>query len=297
LFKVKKKSDSKSWKWELEKNIKGKPYMFEASSPQGLRENETEIAIAQSDILNQYFSKHPSKKALGGKPNPWEDDPPGLHVHVMSKCLLEDVRRLVAVLLIWERFDEAIYRLTGTTLHTGAASLKAASVSKKSKVILDHLFTYITKDGWSDHEHEELGSFFMKHESASDMDGDKTDADGFRRFEVNVCHLLHVKCAHKLPQKNRVPKFGALEFRGFDPNVGEPLRLIILLVERLVQFACTSSLGDGGKLHKLAYWDPKDGKPDSVSELFEALDITKDVPSDKFKREFFMEAGFAQKDT
>jgi hypothetical protein len=291
LFTVDKDDDEHAWMWELEKDEKDRPYMFEASSPQAMTENETEIAITQSVFLQKYFSKYPAKE-LRGK-NSWEaeDDPPGLHIHVASKCLLKDVRRLVAVLLIWERFDDAIYAVTGMTLHKGKAGLKAAPIDEKSPEVLNHLLSYIEKDGWKEpDENKPLGEFYVDHGSRKEMHGDKEDADGYRRFEVNVCHLLHIKCAHDLPEKEApaVPKFGALEFRGFDPTIGEPLRLIIILVQRLVQFGCAASLDGGEALHKLAYWDGKNDA-DEVADLFEALEI--DFAD--FNKEVFKEARFS----
>jgi len=295
---VQEDDDEHSWMFELEKHEKDRPYMFEASSPQEMgSENETEIAIAMSGVLDQYFSKHPMPSLRNS--NSWEDkgdngtpDPPGLHVHVMGKCLLSDVRRLVAVLLIWERFDEAIYAITGMTLHQGEAGLKAAALKDKSTSVLEHLQSYITKDGWKDPESDEpLGEVFTDHGSRDEMKGDKENADGWRRLEVNICHLLHVKCAHDLPEKEApaVPKFGALEFRGFDPNVGEPLRLIVMLVERLVQFGCSAPLDGCGDLHTLAQYDGK--KSDKVETLFAALEIN----FSNFHKSIFTEATFAQK--
>jgi hypothetical protein len=304
LFKVKEEDDENSWMFELEKHVIDRPYMFEASSPQEMGENETEIAITQSGILDNYFSKHPDPSLRDS--NAWEvkgdteghgdpdiPDPPGLHVHVMSKCMLKDVRRLVATLLIWEKFDEAIYKLTGMTLHKGKAGLKAKALEDKSPAVFKHLLSYITKDGWKKPDEDDpLGDVFTEHGGRKEMHGDKLDADGWRRLEVNICHLLHVKCAHDLPDKEApaVPKFGALEFRGFDPNVGEPLRLIVTLVERLVQFGCSASLEGGGKLHTLAYWDGKDDS-DKVEDLFEALEI--DFKA--FHKEAFTKAKFAKK--
>merc|ERR1719162_1949323 len=135
--------------------------------------------------------------------------------------------------------------------------------------------SYMTKDGWKEPDEDEpLGDVFTDNGGRKDMNGDKENADGWRRLEVNICHLLHVKCAHDLPEKEApaVPKFGALEFRGFDPNIGEPLRMIVTLLERLVQFGCSASLEKGGKLHSLALWDGEK-EEDSVAPLFEALDI------------------------
>jgi len=293
LFDVHSDDDEHSWMWELEKHEIDKPYMMEASSPQAMTQNETEIAITQTSKLQNLFSKYPA--GYTDKSNPWEKDPPGLHVHVASKCLLQDVKRIVAVLLIWERFDSAIYKLTGSTLHEGEAGLKAAPISEKSPKLLAHLLSYITKDGWSSPSDDEaLGDYLNKPavSSRSNMHGDKEDADGFRRFEVNVCHLLHVKCAHDLPEKEapQVPKFGALEFRGFDPIIGEPLRLIIMLVVRLVQFGCNSPLTDDGLLHKLAYWDGEN-EAEEVKPLFDALDI----PFESFHKKLFTEAKFAKR--
>jgi len=298
LFKVKQDDDESSWMWEQEKGEEGKPYMFEASSPQAMEENETEIAIVQTSRLATNFSKYPA-----ADDNPWSDDPPGLHVHVLSKCLIEgdkgDVRRLVAALLIWERFDDKIYEMVGTTLHVGEASLKAAPISEKSPRVLSYLRKYVTENGWSVPD-QKLGDFFNKNGGKDKMHGDKTAADGYRRFEVNVCHLLHVKCAHNLPDKEAptVSKFGALEFRGFDPVIGEPLRLIVMLVQRLVQFACSAPLDDDGKLHKLAFWDGKDdASADSVNDLFDALEIPKDKSKKsgyEISTEVFKSAKFAQ---
>jgi hypothetical protein len=306
LFKVKKESDEDSWMWEMEKHEANKPYMFEASSPQAMEENETEIAIVQSSMLEQNFSKYPKVK---DDKNPWDDDPPGLHVHVLAKCLIEgdkgDVRRLVAALLIWERFDKQIYEMVGTTLHVGEASLKAAPISEKSPRVLSHLRKYVTQNGWSEpNENRTLGKFFSENENKDKMHGDKTNADGYRRFEVNVCHLLHIKCAHDLPDKEApaVPKFGALEFRGFDPMVGQPLRLIVMLVQRLVQFACSAPLApegedDNGTLHELAYWNgTDDASAESVDPLFEALEIPKQsslASGYEISQEVFKSAKFA----
>jgi len=298
LFKVDPEDDEHSWMFELEKHDKDRPYMFEASSPQEMGENETEISITQSLLLENFFSKHPPPAERGK--DSWEvkgdkgiPDPPGLHVHVMSKCMLKDVRRLVATLLIWERFDEAIYDITGMTLHKGKAGLKAAPIEDKSPKVLKHLLSYITKDGWKEPDADEpLGDVFTKHGGKEEMKGDKEDADGWRRLEVNICHLLHIKCAHDLPEKEapNVPKFGALEFRGFDPNVGEPLRLIVTLVQRLVQFGCSAPLDGGGKLHTLAFWDGKEDS-DTVKDLFEALEID----FSQFHKEVFSKAKFASK--
>jgi hypothetical protein len=298
LFRADKDDDEKAWMWELEKGMhkgeENKPIFFESSSPQAMEENETEVAIVQTAQLERFFSKHPFKASE----DDWDKDPPGTHIHVLSKCLVKgdkgDVRRLVGLLLIWERFDTAIYKITGTTLHLGEARLKAAPIEKKSPAVLKHLLSYITEDGWKEPEggDKSLAKFYNEHESRKEMKGDNKDADGFRRFEVNVCHLLHIKCAHDLPEKEApaVPKFGALEFRGFDPMVGEALRLVVMLVQRLVQFACSASLGGGDKLHKLAYWDGENDAK-SVKDLFEALEIRQDL----FKPDVFQNSKFASK--
>jgi hypothetical protein len=321
MFKVDKEDDEKSWMWEMEKGPfgeakkgeetwcddpahfceKGREYqtMFEASTPQAMEENETEIAIVQSQVLERYFSQHPRRELRKkGELSIFKDefgtpDPPGLHVHVQSVCLLKDVRRLVALLLIWEKFDSLIYKSVGTKLHVGPGKIKSASIDKKTPALLTHLLSFMTKDGWTkDHDHkgDTLREMFAAHESSKKMDGDKTYQDGFRRFEVNVCHLLDIKCTHGLASKNNVPKFGGVEFRGFDPMVGRPLRLIVMVVERLVQFSCIADLHRRGQgsLHKLAFWDGKHDAKD-LGELFSALDIN----IEHFHQWFFLKAKFA----
>lgn len=231
------------WIFELESPQPGTNAMWEITTPVNLTQQETEIVCLQTHKLTKDFSKADDS----GFARP--ERRPGLHVHVGSKCLLEDERKLVALLLVWDKYYEALLTLTQSQLHKKEHKF-ANTIREKSPNLYDQIWQeYLTAEGFTPeqgHKGTHLTKIFQDFETATSAGRD--DHDGFRRYIVNVCHLLNVKCAHNYPEKNKVPKFGALEFRGFDAALGELVRFIVMIAERTVQNFCQKDLSD---IHEL----------------------------------------------
>jgi len=302
------KEEDRAWVVELEKDEWQKgflPIIFETASPINLDEDEAEVAIAATSAFQDTFQKVPSqqieKAAINGQETSFEtdfyrEDPPGTHVHVISNCLKSDERRLVALLLIWEKFGKAVYERVHSNLHrvTPKAGHKAARINFKTPELLAKLREYLGENGFKTRAGDDdatITELFKRYDSPEGMNGDKSDADGYRRFEVNVCHLIDVKCAHNLPKKNAVPKFGGIEFRGFDPLVGKPLRMVVMLVQRLVQLCCGADLDK--VLFPLAKMEgDADEREDDIGPLLKALQIDEDTFAErKFKSQAWDEGG------
>jgi len=232
--------------WVFEKESPGDgSSMWEISSPTDLSEEEAEVACQETHALAPDWGK--------GEPDLESNNPPGFHVHVAAKCLLSDARRLVLLILVWDKYYSAMLDLTGGVHHMDKTQRKYAETYKDKNIgLYDALKSVVTND-------EKLGendlvAIFTKFEAAgkgsrSEKSGQNQHPedekhDGYRRYVLNVCHLLEVNCAHLWPEKNNVPKFGAVEFRGFDTVVGEALRFVITVMQRLVQVFCARDVDD-----------------------------------------------------
>jgi len=203
---------------------------IELSSPTDLSEEEVNFVIAASKTLAGQF--------YGGRES-------ATHVHVQARCLLHE-DRLVPMLLMWERFHTAITKLIQARPWAGERF--AMSMADKHPLLMAELqqrwLQATTGVGLlaSNLTQESLNSLFRRH---AQFEGGqiRNDRDGYRRMALNVCHLLHVNCCLSC-EKNAVPKFGAVEFRVFNTEFGEPLRLLVALAERLVQTTCTKPLDE-----------------------------------------------------
>jgi hypothetical protein len=277
LFRISPDSDrmKEGWVWETEAVIPGGDYadqgtstLWELASPISLSEEETELACRQTSILEPSFKKKMPEEAAG------TNAMPGLHVHVDSRCLLEDERRLVALILVWDKYFNFIQKLTASDKHSDEASKFSRLFSKSYPAIFSHLQKYIAEDGKSwipARGAKELTQVFVEGEP---HDGSDDPHSGYRRQIVNVCHLLDVKCAHDYPEKNDVPKFGAIEFRGFDATLGRGLRLIMLLMQHVVQVFCSIDLD---KLLELVT-----AKEPDVHDLLKLLGVNDIIKKHKF---------------
>jgi len=260
-----------SWVMDKESPRADGTTMWEISSPYDLTEEETELSCRQTHMLSDFYKK-PAES------NPLPERRPGLHVHVGSKCLTKDAseeRRLVALLLVWDKYFVAILVLTKSSLHAKEHKF-AETIKKKNGALFDYLWDYVNETGFKAAKGvKSLTDKFVELEPQSGSPGDPHD--GYRRFAANVCHLLDVKCGHHYPEKNQVKKFGALEFRGFDAALGELARFIIMIVQRFVQSFCHKSIED---LHKVLVAGDGDRKEPSndVRRLLEFLGL-KEIPS------------------
>jgi hypothetical protein len=279
-----------AWVWEKEISAgRGANNMWEMSSPVELDMHEAELAARQTGELESQFTKesHSSVKNDFGAHGLSQTNPPGFHMHVHGKCLLTDERRLVALILVWDKYFGALQKKTKSDKHVAPEHRKFANTyALKNPPLYEFLKGYLGDKAWeartgdgakaeTEDEIKKLEEGFAKHErDATDLDMSDPH-NGYRRYILNVCHLLEVKCSVDWDEKNNVPKFGGLEFRGFDAVMGENLRIMIMLLQRTVQFFCGLSLPD---LHKLAsgYGDTSGGglaPSDSANELLHQLGI------------------------
>jgi len=259
MFEVKADHDNEkgSWVWEKELEGRSEQSMWEMSSPIDLSNEEVELGCIQTAAFQKAFSKQIPEFANPRTRVDAMSNPPGLHAHVAAKCLLTDERRLVALLLTWDNLFSEIQKITGSEMHTQKKfSRFAETYHQKNPDLYEWLKGYVNKKSFTPGVGvERLEEKFNELETA--MGGGNADPhNGYRRFELNVCHLLNVPCAHNWAKKNKVPKFGGIEFRGFDSMLGEELRLVLMLMQRSVQTFCSKDLEE---LHAIVVIkDPKE---------------------------------------
>lgn len=213
------------WLFERE-NARG---MLELSSPIDLLENEADFVVGVWS--NQKFT---SLFSTGES----------FHVHVDARCLLQEERRTLGLILIWERFYDAVASLTQVK-RPGVKSY-AAKLADKNPELLQHL-----QNQWTNPRDnpEPLKHIFKRFENQTTFGqtvgwplAPSTERDGYRNCGMNVCHLLEVDCCQNC-SKNLVPKFGGIEFRLFDASFDrERNRHYLALVQRLVQSSCSANL-------------------------------------------------------
>jgi hypothetical protein len=251
MFEVRTDHDNEkgSWVWEKELEGRSEQSLWEMSSPIDLSNEEVELGCIQTAAFQKTFSKEIPQFTNPRTLVDAMSNPPGLHAHVAAKCLLTDERRLVALLLTWDNLWPEIQKITGSDMHQQKKFSKfAETYHQKNPKLYEWLKGYVNKKSFTpekglDHLEEKFNEF-----EAGMRGGTYDPHNGYRRFELNVCHLLNVPCAHNWAKKNKVPKFGGIEFRGFDSVLGEELRLVLMLMQRSVQTFCSKDLEE---LHAL----------------------------------------------
>jgi hypothetical protein len=227
--------DYKAWNFEIEGQSTGQ---LELASPTSLARDETLFALSMYASLSSDFSTVGETDGRGS----------GTHIHVDAKCLLKDQRRLLALLLIWERFYKGLVKV----MHADRRCLKQYAGSL-TEVMPD--FVKKLRKLWSTSAPDlNLKSYFADVAKQLPPPSKKVEEyckapdmvknTGLRNFGMNICHVLDVDCCRDC-DKNNVPKFGALEFRIFKASLGNALQNQTKLVQRLIQSAC------GWKLNKL----------------------------------------------
>jgi len=203
------------WNWEPEKSGKME---LELSSPANLSEEDAKFAI---NLTKSFVGKFTGVQYSS------------FQSHVYASCLRSD-DRIVGLLLLWEKFHNALHKLI--QLRWRGPDF-ARNLSVGNPELLSSL-----QSRWANGTSEEsLEDLFRSHEP--DIRHLRGDRDGFRNFAVNVCHLLNINCCRNCP-KNDVKKFGALEFRMFNTEFGSPMRLSIMLFQRMVQRSCNVPLAE-----------------------------------------------------
>lgn len=190
----------------------------------------------------------------------------GLHFHVDSRCLLKDEQRVVALLLIWERFHDAIATLTRSNRSGGVDA--AAKLAVKNPELLRYLqMRWMNPSKFQEPLKE--GFRRLSNQTKTTVSAGKENRDGYRNFAVNVCHLLDVDCCRNCA-KNTVPKFGGLEFRLFDASFDrERNRHCFAIPQRLVQATCVTPLDSMMHLVLL----PNAPSPTDARDLLAFLDL------------------------
>jgi len=204
-----------SWYWEKEKTVQN---LLELSSPVDLSEDEAEFGI---DVTRSFVGKFHGCQGSS------------FQSHVAGRCLLSD-DRLIGLLLLWEKYHDALKQLIQARYRS---QYFARSLSQGNPELLVSLQKRWA--GQSNSAEQSLSDIFRSHEH--NIVSMKDDRDGYRNFAVNVCHVLNISCCRNCP-KNLVPKFGGVEFRLFNTEFGEPMRLAMSLFQRLVQRSCTMPL-------------------------------------------------------
>jgi hypothetical protein len=249
--------------WNLEVEDR-RSMQLELASPTALTEKEAEFAMKLTHNLEGEFESKSLKEGRGS----------ATHIHIQSKCLTNDNElRLVALILIWERFHPEIVKLFKCQRH--CLEDYAASIKDRSTQALRKL-----QDFWEakslDGQQGGMTGYFTEFEKSLP---DPTQAKvakcnfepagtGLRNFAVNVCHLLDVNCC-KDCSKNDAPKFGAIEFRVFKGALGNALQAQVSLVQRLVQASCTMDID---KLDEMVLKKEHD-TADSAEALFKFLKL------------------------
>lgn len=211
--------------------------LYELVAPWLGADAEAQTSVSITDLLSKDFG--------GGRFA-------ALHLHVDGRCLVSGVK-LATLLLLWERYHNAIMPLVahrpsaktyGPALATKHPDLlvalqkhwlkRTAQPSSNSSVEVEDLFVSL-HDGMF--KHANLGVL-----------ASMAERDGYRNFAINVCHLLNIRCCRAC-DKNQAPKHGLVEFRIFDVTYGERLRLLMQLVQRMVQHSCADEQDPSLKSH------------------------------------------------
>lgn len=239
-----------AWNWEVE-SAKG---MMEISTPVNLTEEEVSYTLGATNLLDGPFV-------------PGE----AFQFHIEANCLLKDSRRLVALLLIWERFHSTLESLL--SIDRRSRWSYAATIANKNPELLNHLQARWLGDPEAQAEPIDLA--FRRLESSirfPTADG-KLHSDlklnlrnGYRTFALNLCHLLDIDCCVDC-EKNLVKKFGAIEFRVFDSQFGHGLLLMSALGQRLIQSTCAISEFDDPSLRNLLMLPGVQPAPDATALL------------------------------
>lgn len=226
--------------------------VLELSSPIDLSEEEVEFGL--SLLADRRFQKA------------FKVSNTGLHFHVDSRCLLKDEQRVVGLLLIWERFHDAIATLTRSNRSGGVSA--AAKLAYKNPELLQYLqMRWMNPSKFQEPLKE--GFRRLSNQTKTTSSEKKKNRDGYRNFAVNVCHLLDVDCCRNC-SKNMVPKFGGLEFRLFDANFDrERNRHCFAIPQRLVQATCVTPLDSMMHLVSL----PNTPSPTDTRDLLAFLDL------------------------
>jgi hypothetical protein len=177
-----------------------------------------------------------------------------LHLHVDGRCLLSGVK-LTTLLLLWERYHYAIMPLVA---HRPSATTYGPAIAKKHPDLLVALQEHWLKRTAqpSSNSSAEVESLFVSHHDGMfehanlGVLASMAERDGYRNFAINVCHLLQIRCCRAC-DKNQAPKHGLVEFRIFDVTYGERLRLLMQLVQRMVQHSCAGTPAPSLKSHLL----------------------------------------------
>jgi hypothetical protein len=227
--------------WNLEVENPGEnSNQCELASPTSLSEEEAVFAMSVYNNMADKFTPSLDKQL--------QTRGAATHVHVNAKCLLkDDARRLVGLLLIWELFHSAIVK--DMKCERLCMDQYAKSIQEESPQFLVFL-----QSAWNAKKvisEKELVSAFkhfattLSKPTKADRklcdDPDMVDHTGLRNFAINVCHLLDVDCCRNC-NKNKTPKFGAVEFRVFKGALGPELQYQVALAERLVQATCKKTL-------------------------------------------------------
>lgn len=218
-------SQLSTWIYERE----GQEGKLELSSPIDLSENEVEFAFnvwSDSNFKHAFLQKG------------------GCHMHVDARCLLGNDQRLVALLLMWERFHDAMK--SRMHIQNKGKSAYAAKLADKNPELLRYLqMRLMHPDGHQEPLKEAFKRFENLTTIGKEQSWDKApdpERDGYRNCALNVCHLIDVDCCKDCP-KNLVPKFGGLEFRMFFSTFDhERARHYAAVAQRLVQTACSVPL-------------------------------------------------------
>lgn len=189
---------------------------IELASPSSLSETQTRFAISQTNNLQHDFVLT-------------NDGHEHTHVTVDAHCLKRNEEQLVGLLLVWERFHDAIVQWGFNRSASEVWTKWSKPIALKNVQLLEYLQKRFA-DGPGT---ESLSDAFNRLSQA------KAHHDGYHHYAVNVCHYLNVSCAKDRWRKNAVPKFGFLEFRSFAPVVGPRLQSSISLAMRLVQAGCS----------------------------------------------------------
>jgi len=204
------------WNWEAEKTGRG---LLELSSPSELTEDEMKFAI---NISKTFVGKFTGVQYSS------------FQSHVEARCLLEE-DRVLGLLLLWEKYQEPLQDLI--QLRWRGPDF-ARSLTLGNPGLLRKL-----QERWAQpvagKTAEAVTALFLEH--IDDIDTITDERDGYRNFAINVCHLLDIHCCQNCT-KNNAPKFGAVEFRMFNTELGPSMRLAIMLFQRMVQQTCTAPL-------------------------------------------------------
>jgi len=194
-----------------------------------------------------------------------------LQSHVEARCLLSE-DRVVGLLLLWEKYHDALQNLIQLRWRGPDFARNLSAGNPELLRGLQQAWTSCTSVG-----KQQLEQLFHSHESK--IRNIKDERDGFRNFGINVCHLLNISCCMDCP-KNETPKFGAVEFRMFNTEFASPMRLAMMLFQRMVQRSCAAPLS---VLKNMTLNSGAQGAA-NADELFEFLDMNATIMRHAFEQ-------------